>query len=343
MEFFIFGLFVILSLLAPFQIGIISYLSQEKILEIVESNYKTAQFLRKLKTEFDYDFNGFNLLELIFFTITTILLANLFYINKLDYYYSSFFIFIYISLYLLIRTVVKSFGIRKSDNLANSFIWLIKLYYFLYLPIYILLNPLRKVIEGVKDAEESREEINELVETAHEEGAIDLGEYRILKNIMNFSEVLVSDVMTPRTVIFSCEADKVIDEVIKMPELQMYSRFPIWEGESVDDGVLGYVMSKDILLAALNGKNNLTLRDFCREVYFIPENARLDIALERFLNRRQHLFIVVDEYGGVEGLITMEDVLETILGTEILDEVDKVADLRQLAKQRRDSRIASIT
>lgn len=160
---------------------------------------------------------------------------------------------------------------------------------------------------------------------------------------MNFSEVLVSDVMTPRTVIFSCEADKIIDDVIKMPELQMYSRFPIWEGESVDDGVIGYVMSKDILLAALNGKNNLSLRDFCREVYFIPENARLDIALERFLNRRQHLFIVVDEYGGVEGLITMEDVLETILGTEILDEVDKVADLRQLAKQRRDSRIASIT
>lgn len=330
-------------MLASFQIGIVSYLSQEKILEIVESNYKAAKFLRKLKTEFDYDFNGFNLLELIFFSISTILLANLFYIYKVDYYFSSLLIFGYISVYLLLRTIIKSFGIRKSDNLAITLIWLIKLYYYLYLPIFGLLNPLRKIIEGVKDAEESREEINELVETAHEEGAIDIGEYRILKNIMNFSEVLVSDVMTPRTVIFSCEADKIIDDVIKMPELQMYSRFPIWEGESVDDGVIGYVMSKDILLAALNGKNNLSLRDFCREVYFIPENARLDIALERFLNRRQHLFIVVDEYGGVEGLITMEDVLETILGTEILDEVDKVADLRQLAKQRRDSRIASIT
>ncbi len=343
MEFFIFGLFVFLSLLAAFQIGIVSYLSQEKILEIVESDYKSAQFLRKLKTEFDYDFNGFNLLELIFFTLATILLANLFYIYIRDYLFSSLYVAAYLSLYLLLRTVIKSYGIRKSDTLAIRLKWLLQLYYFMYFPIYSVLNPLRKIIEGVKDAEESREEINELVESAHEEGAIDIGEYRILKNIMNFSEVLVSDVMTPRTVIFSCEADKIIDEVIKMPELQMYSRFPIWEGESVDDGVIGYVMSKDILLAALSAKNNMTLRDFCREVYFIPENARLDIALERFLNRRQHLFIVVDEYGGVEGLITMEDVLETILGTEILDEVDKVADLRQLAKQRRDSRIASIT
>jgi CBS domain containing-hemolysin-like protein len=121
----------------------------------------------------------------------------------------------------------------------------------------------------------------------------------------------------------------------------MYSRFPIWEGESLDDGIIGYVMSKDILLAALKGKGATKLRDFCREVYFIPENAELDTTLERFLNRRQHLFVVVDEYGGIEGLITMEDVLETMLGAEIVDEVDKVVDLRLLAKQRRDNRIAS--
>jgi len=101
-------------------------------------------------------------------------------------------------------------------------------------------------------------------------------------------------------------------------------------------------MSKDVLLAALNDKVGLKLRDLYREVYFIPESAQLDDVLERFLNRRQHLFMVVDEYGGMEGLITMEDVLETILGTEILDEADKVADLRQLAKQRRDSRIAGL-
>ncbi|HRP02288.1 MAG TPA: CBS domain-containing protein [Candidatus Kapabacteria bacterium] len=341
MEISLFVLFYIMSLLSAFQVGIISYLSQEKILDIIEADYSSAKFLRKLKVEFDYDYNGFNLLELAFISISLICLHS--YLNIYNIHLGEIYLILTIILYLVLRTILKSYGIRKSDELAIRFHWLMRLFYLIFLPIYSILNPLRKFIEGAKEAEESRDEISELVETAHEEGAIDLGEYRILKNIMNFSEVLVIDVMTPRTVIFSCEADKLINDVIKIPELQMYSRFPIWEGESIDDGILGYVMSRDILLAALNGKNNMTLRDFCREVYFIPENARLDIALERFLNRRQHLFIVVDEYGGVEGLITMEDVLETILGTEILDEADKVADLRQLAKQRRDSRIASIS
>ncbi len=343
MEYFYLCLLVILSLLAAFQLGIVSYLSQERILEVVETNYKTAKFLRKLKVEFDYDYNGFYLIELTLFAISTIVFSYIIYSYPIGYINTTLYTIGFLLIYLFLRTVAKSYGIRNSDKLSIRLSWLLKLYYFLYCPLYHLFNSLRKVIEGEKNAEESREEINELVETAHEEGAIDIGEYRILKNIMNFSEVLVTDVMTPRTVIFSFEADRLIDDVIKIPELQMYSRFPIWEGESIDDGIIGYVMSKDILLAAINGKNNMTLRDFCREVYFIPENARLDIALERFLNRRQHIFIVVDEYGGVEGLLTMEDVLETILGTEILDEADKVADLRQLAKQRRDSRIASIS
>jgi CBS domain containing-hemolysin-like protein len=218
----------------------------------------------------------------------------------------------------------------------------IYLFTIVFKPVTQALKLINKSIVGIPNVEESRDEISELVESAHEEGAIDPGEYRILKNIMHFSEILVSDVMTPRTVIFSCSADLTINDVSTFQELQMYSRFPIWEGESVDDGIIGYVMSKDVLLAALNGKGNLSLREFNREIYFIPENAELDTALERFLNRRQHVFMVVDEYGGIEGLITMEDVLETMLGVEIVDEVDKVVDLRQLAKQRRDSRIAHL-
>ncbi len=342
MEFFLFLSFAFLAFLAAFQSGIVSYLSQEKIMQIIESDYRAAQFLRKLKTEFDYDFNGFSLIELIFLALSSFYFTIFITTTYQDVSVIFAAVIIYIFLYLFIRTIFKSIGIRKSDELAIRFGWLLKLYSFLYFPFYIILNPIRSQIEGVKDAEESRDEISELVETAREEGAIDQGEYRILKNIMNFSEVLVSDVMTPRTVIFTCEANKSVEEIIKLPELQMYSRFPIWEGESMDDGVLGYVMSKDVLLAALNDKVGLKLRDLYREVYFIPESAQLDDVLERFLNRRQHLFMVVDEYGGMEGLITMEDVLETILGTEILDEADKVADLRQLAKQRRDSRIAGL-
>ncbi|MCX8054782.1 MAG: CBS domain-containing protein [Ignavibacteria bacterium] len=189
--------------------------------------------------------------------------------------------------------------------------------------------------------EESWLEIEDAVESARDEGSLDDGEYRILKNIIKFNEILVSDVMTPRTVVFSCNANNTVEQTVFLPEIRMYSRFPVWEGETIDDGVIGYVMSRDILYAALKGKMNLTLKDFIREVYYIQENAPLDSALDLFLERKQHLFIVVDEYGGIEGLITMEDVLETILGTEIVDEADKVVDMRLLAKQKRDKRISS--
>jgi CBS domain containing-hemolysin-like protein len=189
--------------------------------------------------------------------------------------------------------------------------------------------------------ESTREEIDEIIESAHEEGSLDAGEYKILKNMMRFSDVQVSDVMTPRTVVFSCVADTPVREAMLLPEVRHYSRIPVCETDDLDS-VMGYVLAKDILWSLVNGKPNLTLRELVREVYFIPENIQLDRALENFLNRREHLFIVVDEYGGVEGLLTMEDVMETLLGAEILDEADRITNLRQLAKQRRDQRIAML-
>lgn len=190
------------------------------------------------------------------------------------------------------------------------------------------------------DSDDSMDELNAIVETAREDGTLEIGEYKILKNIMHFSDVLASDVMTPRTVVFSCLADTRVEDALKINELKMYSRIPLREGPSLDDGVIGYVMSKDIYSAALSGKTDAKIQDFKREIHYIPENAELDDVLDQFLKKRQHLFLVVDEYGGIDGLITMEDVLETILGAEIVDEADKFVDLRALAKQKRDKRIA---
>jgi CBS domain containing-hemolysin-like protein len=194
-------------------------------------------------------------------------------------------------------------------------------------------------LQGKEDSDVSMEEITDLVEEAHEDGSIDAGEYRLMTNVMKFNDVLVSDVMTPRVVLFSCRADMIIQETAKLPELQIYSRFPIWIGESIDDEVVGYVTTKEVFNAVLNGKNNITLKELARPIHFIPENAELGSTLDELLRNKQQLYLVVDEHGGIEGLITMEDILETILGVEIIDEADKIADLRQLAKQKREDRI----
>ncbi|TAE28753.1 MAG: DUF21 domain-containing protein [Candidatus Kapaibacterium sp.] len=189
--------------------------------------------------------------------------------------------------------------------------------------------------------EELREELDEILETARDDGSLDAGEYNRLKNIVRFSDVRVSDVMTPRTVIFCAPCHLTVEEAVQIPELLQYSRFPLFEEDSLDS-IVGYVLTKDILWAIVNKQENIKLRELSREVYFIPDNIDLDRALENFLERREHLFVVVDEYGGVEGLITMEDVMETLLGVQILDEADQVDNLRELAKQRRDQRIISL-
>ncbi len=241
------------------------------------------------------------------------------------------------------RIIPRIIGMRYANQVVGFTASSVNALAFVLRPVAAFVQYLygKYIPDEGRDEESSREEIDEILETAHEEGSLDTDEYRILKSIMRYSDVQVSDVMTPRIVVFACSADMTVGEAVKQPELTQYSRFPVYEDDSLDS-VMGYVTTRDLLRALVDGKSDVKLRDIIREVYFIPDNVQLDRALENFLERRQHLFVVVDEYGGVEGLITMEDVVETILGVEIVDEADNVIDLRQLAKQRRDKRVANI-
>ncbi|MGI6370104.1 MAG: CBS domain-containing protein [Ignavibacteria bacterium] len=230
-------------------------------------------------------------------------------------------------------------GKRLSEKLLLKWSRMI---YIVAMPLVPLTKRFLSVVIKISGKEKDDitiEEITDLFEEAREEGSLDDEEYRLLKNVMNFNDVLVSDVMTPRIVLFSCEANVTVAEAIEMPELQMYSRFPIWEGDSLDDEILGYVTTKEIFSAALSGKLDSKLKSFSRKISFIPENSELGKTLETFLVNKHQLSLVVDEYGGVEGLITMEDIIETMLGVEIVDEADKVVDLRVLAKKRREIRL----
>lgn len=240
---------------------------------------------------------------------------------------------------LLLKTVFSALGHRYSKYILSKQWTVASVISNLFRPFSSLLEQIFILISG-RAAENALEELDDLVETAHDGGELEHGEYRLLKNIMQFSDVLVSDVMTPRTVVFSLSAGLTASAALLAPELQMYSRIPIWQGSSLDEGAIGYVMSKDIMKAVIQGRGECTLCSLSRELQFIPDNASLDVALESFLEKRQHAFLVVDEYGGIDGLITMEDVLETILGAEIVDEADRFVDLRELAKHRRDRRIA---
>jgi CBS domain containing-hemolysin-like protein len=240
---------------------------------------------------------------------------------------------------VLAKTLAAVVGTRYADQMLRGTAVMFSVTQTLARPLVLIHRILMRLTHRDSPEDEAREELEALVETARDEGALDPGEYRIMTNIMRLSSIEVSDVMTPRLVVFSMPETATIAEAIRQPELQQYSRFPVHENGSLDS-VNGYVMAKDVLRAALAGRHTVELSKLKRDVHFVPENVALDQALEQFLQKRQHLFMVVDEYGGVEGLLSMEDVMETMLGAEIVDEADHVVDLRQLAKLRRDARIA---
>jgi CBS domain containing-hemolysin-like protein len=138
--------------------------------------------------------------------------------------------------------------------------------------------------------------------------------------------------MTPRTVIFALAEELTIAEVLEAHPDPSFSRIPVY-GKDRDD-VKGFVLKSDVLLAAANLQGETTLSHLKRPIPVIPGDVPLHELFDRLLNERTHMALVADEYGGTEGLVTMEDVVETLLGLEIVDEVDKVQDMQELARRQ---------
>lgn len=329
---------VTLALFLAFLNGIIS---EADISELEKSNKEIHNHQLIIFEDKHLVSISFLFFELLFYLISlhfiTFYLAFIT-IFFLPYLYSVLILLALMFFVFLIRTSLFFIGARFSKRLILQFYKIIYIFFVITRFSGVFYQWLQKKITA-REEEATLEDIQEVVETAHDEGTIQTGEYKIFTNVIKFNQVPVSDVMTPRTVIFACNADMTVEEALKLPEIKIYSRFPIYEGNSLDDRVVGYVVSKDIFQAALNKKTDSRLREFARDIFFIPENVTLDDALNQFLSKRQHIFLVVDEFGGIEGLVTMEDLIETILGEEIIDEADKYIDLREVAKRKREYRL----
>ncbi len=190
----------------------------------------------------------------------------------------------------------------------------------------------------------SREEFSALAEIGHQEGVFHENESRILKNLFRFTSIRVKDIMTPRIVVFSLADSMTIDEVMESHEEFRFSRILVFK--ETRDVVTGYVLKDDILLKAAQGQGDLTLDALAREIMVVPDALSISALLDRLLDRLDHIAMVVDEYGGFAGIVTMEDVVETLLGMEIVDEADTIQDLQEWARQqwtRRARRLGLVT
>jgi len=178
----------------------------------------------------------------------------------------------------------------------------------------------------------TRDDLIGAAEMGATEGVIYKNESELLKNILKLKSKKVSEIMTPRTVITAFNKDMSVDEVCKKYQPLRFARIPVYE-QSLDQ-VIGMVHRYKILEAYSQDCEKVTVESYLKPIHTVPENISVTAALDQFIKRKEHIFIVVDEYGTVSGLVTMEDVVETILGIEIVDELDPVEDLRlQALKQ----------
>jgi CBS domain containing-hemolysin-like protein len=208
-------------------------------------------------------------------------------------------------------------------------------------PLVWVSNGLTKLISrGKKDHIFSRDEFIAMAGIGEQSGHLEEHESRIIRNIFRFGSMTIAAVMTPRTVVTALQQDSGIALVLPRVSGTPFSRLPLY-GRDLDD-ITGFVLKDDILICMSKGSCEGSLSRLRRDILRVPETLTLSDQLEIFLEKRQQIAVVVDEYGGTRGLVTLEDVVETLFGMEIMDEMDKVADMQVLARQQWKKRSESL-
>ncbi len=233
--------------------------------------------------------------------------------------------------------IPKTAGITYSKEIGPLMAYPLLGLVHLFAPIVWICQKLTTIISK-SDPQSliSAKEIQAIASMSHKSGDISRQEEKIIINILDLKNKPVRRAMTPMTVAFTLSEHLTVKEANELKDKwNLHSRVPVYD-EDPDD-IVGVVLRKDVLLSAAEGKTDLKLTELMDTAHFVPESAPLPNILLDFIEQRQHLFIVVDEYGGPTGIISMEDIIEEIMGEEIMDESDKTRDMRELARFKRRS------
>ena len=247
-----------------------------------------------------------------------------------------FFAAIFTILILSVTEIVpKSIGVRHAGRLGPAIVWPLQIMIWSVWPIVWLARRAMGALSGPNAAAgPTEEEVIGLSSLAARGGAVRFEEHRWVCNALRLDRVTAGDLRTPRTVVESLPADTPVREMIEHGRHWVHSRVPLMEEDNVDR-VVGLVHRREVFDAALeHSGRGLVLRDLMRPIRFVPESMPAHELLDLFLEERAHLAAVVDEYGGFEGVVTLEDVLECLLGEEIVDEHDREDDMQALALKR---------
>lgn len=249
----------------------------------------------------------------------------------------------YISAILTILILVfseiipKTIGAMYWKELSGISSHIIQFLTFITYPLLYMMNFITSFITKNKPIETiTKEELKATINMSEEAGIIKEKDFHIIENILKYSKVKVKEIYTPRKVLFSINQEDLINsleknitENIEMDKLKEYSRIPVFQ-ENIDD-IVGVIFSKEYFHEFIENKLE-NKKDIIRPVFKVNENIPISKLLDLFLSRKEHMFIVVDHYDQTEGIVTLEDVLEELLGTEIVDELDTIINKREEAK-----------
>lgn len=237
---------------------------------------------------------------------------------------------------ILSEIIPKTLGATYWKALAPAVTFLLRWLQILMYPLILMSQGITRLLRQDKEPSVERNEIIALADIGKQEGTLSEEEAAVLKNTINLRHLAVRDVMTPRTVMMAAHQDMTLNDFLQSDQFQRFSRIPVYNDGK--DDIQGFVHKHDLLAPLNKRESNATLKDFMRDIPVVPETQSL-YSLYDFLTRdNQHIALVVEEFGGTAGLVTMEDLLETLLGLEIVDEYDDTADLRKYARQRWESR-----
>jgi CBS domain containing-hemolysin-like protein len=237
-------------------------------------------------------------------------------------------------LILIITEIIpKTIGARYWRYLARSVAYLINTTIFISYPLVIISSFFTKLFsKSKKEITTSREEIAALASIGTDEGVLSTKEDKILQNILKLKNVRVKEIMTPRVVVAVASEDLSLEEFLKNKNYLKFSRIPLYSGSN--ENITGFAIREMVFEYLAENKSDLKLKDIKREILFAPNSITLFAMWEKLLNKKEHIAIIVDEYGGMDGIVTMEDIIETLLGLEIVDEKDSVSDMQEYARKR---------
>ena len=229
--------------------------------------------------------------------------------------------------------IPKTIGATYWKNLAPMAAYIIQFFIWITYPIILLtLFVTNRIKKGDNGISLTREELIESTLMSEDEGVLDEKESDVIENILLLDKIKIEEILTPRTVVFALDGNRTISDIVKNePSIFKFSRVPVFDGDI--EKITGMVMTKKIFEQALTD-DSVVLKKIQKDIYKINENIPVSMALDLFIKKKEHMFLVLDSYDQTEGIVTLEDCVETILGVEIVDESDSDADMREVAKRK---------